>query len=719
MYDHAGGPIRGGKEYPSNLFEGNKAIMVQYAFRNPAASRADSPLATDIHQPLVVPAPPRVSKWKRVAVTSSVLVLFVAMIIIAARVTTKAKSSDSTKQDTTGFIYPTAEGNLDSATCPSMEAYSTNSGSYLDGTTTALSYGFEERNCCGTCPWVRISVNACSSNVYEYAMTCCSSLESCAGAVKFLRVSQADGASLEETSICKEGFTGPVLVQCTTLPAGVSTSSIKYRGKVPLAIAQIDPLGGAAAAGTATVPLQPPLGALVWEENFDGVSLDTDVWETFVDVTARENELQIFNQNNVKVDGGVLVIEARKDIINDSPAYTSGKISTIGGRSLLYGHLQIRAQMASWAGCWPSLWLSEFPSGYGASDLQGVEVTIAQTTAEGKTPLSEIQFLSGASTTPLVEQCGCTSDNGVDYSNGFHLYEISKAPSALEWRIDGKVVCRCTNLSSGTGGALPYDTPLYFGMSLSLGGKDSSSGSNIIDDSALPTQLIVDYIRQYDLAQSQLEAGLRSSVSLPVGESLPYNTEAPGGPLVPWRLPCSLSAESYDAGGEGVSYHDTTPGNTGNSDLRLGDSVDLSQETRYVVPEQRRERVSHGAFITDTEPLEWWSYTINTLTSSTLSGAVWASASLTEDGWATGSLIGLLDTTNCEDPLPSAVLFEVDVPPPHEYPALEAWNELKWGSDIRVPAGVHRIVVCTRTGGVNWTQLDLNIDDPSRMLRGS
>ncbi len=43
----------------------------------------------------------------------------------------------------------------------------------------------------------------------------------------------------------------------------------------------------------------------------------------------------------------------------------------------------------------------------------------------------------------------------------------------------------------------------------------------------------------------------------------------------PHILPCTVEAEEFDAGGEGVAYSDSEPANQGNSNLRAGEGVDI------------------------------------------------------------------------------------------------------------------------------------------------
>ena len=67
----------------------------------------------------------------------------------------------------------------------------------------------------------------------------------------------------------------------------------------------------------------------------------------------------------------------------------------------------------------------------------------------------------------------------------------------------------------------------------------------------------------------------------------PWNGPAPGpAPYKPLSVPGRIQAEDYNLGGEGVAYHDTTPGNTGGAYRQ--DDVDI--ETGW-----RRHRTSAGS----------------------------------------------------------------------------------------------------------------------------
>src|SRR5438876_11314696 len=73
---------------------------------------------------------------------------------------------------------------------------------------------------------------------------------------------------------------------------------------------------------------------LVWSDEFDGSSLDLSKWEFEVNAHGGgNNELQYYTTNNVRVNGGLFIIEARKEHYTGpggTREYTSARIRTRG-----------------------------------------------------------------------------------------------------------------------------------------------------------------------------------------------------------------------------------------------------------------------------------------------------------------------------------------------------------------------------------------------------
>jgi beta-glucanase (GH16 family) len=100
---------------------------------------------------------------------------------------------------------------------------------------------------------------------------------------------------------------------------------------------------------------------LVWNDEFDGISVNTNDW-VFETGTGcphlcgwGNNELQYYRQQNAWVEDGILTIEARKEDFQGSN-YTSARMKTQGKKSFKYGRIDIRAVLPKGQGIWPALW---------------------------------------------------------------------------------------------------------------------------------------------------------------------------------------------------------------------------------------------------------------------------------------------------------------------------------------------------------------------------
>jgi hypothetical protein len=110
-----------------------------------------------------------------------------------------------------------------------------------------------------------------------------------------------------------------------------------------------------------TTPLEYDGYLLVWNDEFDGSTLNSDNWVFEIgngcpNCGWGNNELQYYRQENAWVDGQVLTIEARNENYQGSN-YTSTRIKTQDKKSFKYGRVDIRALLPKGQGIWPALWM--------------------------------------------------------------------------------------------------------------------------------------------------------------------------------------------------------------------------------------------------------------------------------------------------------------------------------------------------------------------------
>jgi beta-glucanase (GH16 family) len=248
-------------------------------------------------------------------------------------------------------------------------------------------------------------------------------------------------------------------------------------------------------------PMPPHPSRLVWSDEFNGPTPDPSKW-TFD--TSRNKlgwyngELQYYaadRPENLRIEHGVLIIEARKD-----PAairsyadwggqnYSSAKITTQGKARFRYGSVEVRAKLPCAGGTWPAIWM--MPEGHfpwpegGEIDIMehvGSQPHVTHATLHTKLFNHAIHTGRGAEY-PIPTSC-----------EAFHRYQLSWTAQAITMGVDDHAYMRVRNDQPGGRGAWPFDTPFYLILNLAMGGNWAAAKG--MDDAALPQRFEVDYVR--------------------------------------------------------------------------------------------------------------------------------------------------------------------------------------------------------------------------------
>ncbi len=123
---------------------------------------------------------------------------------------------------------------------------------------------------------------------------------------------------------------------------------------------------GAFALSTDNLPKEYPGYKLVFHDEFDVDGLPNSNYWTY-DLGHRNHEDQLYTTSNAWVKDGNLVIEARKEDVQDKNGktyhYTSSSVTTCNQKSgkyvsaWMYGRFEIRAKLPCQLGCWPAIWM--------------------------------------------------------------------------------------------------------------------------------------------------------------------------------------------------------------------------------------------------------------------------------------------------------------------------------------------------------------------------
>jgi len=239
--------------------------------------------------------------------------------------------------------------------------------------------------------------------------------------------------------------------------------------------------GTDAGSGIDSGALNPPGWTLVWSDEFDGPSLDTNAWTLGTGNPWSSSEVAYYSADNLIFENGALVIEAREQRINGRN-YSSAKIDTHGKKTFTYGRFVARIKMPAVVGLWPAFWLLGTVGAWPANgELDIMEargrlpkeiVGCAYWGADGGTQLSPTTY-----TFP-----------GAEDITGWHEYALEWTAQDITWTVDG-------NVFKTLPWQKPFDTPFFVNLDLVLGG--SFDGFKLPPANMTPQRMYVDYVRVY------------------------------------------------------------------------------------------------------------------------------------------------------------------------------------------------------------------------------
>lgn len=261
---------------------------------------------------------------------------------------------------------------------------------------------------------------------------------------------------------------------------------------------------GCGAENTRVIPVKVKEGfRLVWEDNFDGDSLNTDDWNYEYHEPGWVNaELQEYvdSEKNIYVKDGNLVIQAIKTVDGDNASYTSGRINTQNKHDYEYGRFEVRAKVPSGKGFLPAFWMMPTDESYYGQWPKCGEIDIMEVlgdktdTVHGTLHFGEPHTQKqGTYTLPATEQ---------DFAEDFHIFACEWEPGEFRYYVDGRLYYTENDWFTkkpGFGEAAypaPYDQPFYMILNLAVGGSwvGYPDENTKFEDNA---QLVVDYVRVY------------------------------------------------------------------------------------------------------------------------------------------------------------------------------------------------------------------------------
>lgn len=228
-----------------------------------------------------------------------------------------------------------------------------------------------------------------------------------------------------------------------------------------------------------------PSMTLLWQDEFNGNSINQNNWTHEVGDEWFNNELQAYSDapEYSSVADGKLTITARDNL----GKYTSARMITQDKVEFLHGRVDIRARLPKGQGIWPALWmLGENINEIGwpacgeidIMELVGHEPHIIHGTAHYDNNGHQYKGR------------GIALDQG-DFSDKFHVFSIIWERDYITWLLDGKPYL--TQTESVIQG-FPFNNPHFFIFNVAVGGDwpGNPDGTTVF-----PQSMEVDYIRVF------------------------------------------------------------------------------------------------------------------------------------------------------------------------------------------------------------------------------
>lgn len=244
----------------------------------------------------------------------------------------------------------------------------------------------------------------------------------------------------------------------------------------------------------------PPGWALVWNDEFNGSSIDAAKWNHEVNASGGgNNELQYYTQRkkNSFVENGNLVIEAHRERFMDVEGtrdYTSARMTTRGRGDWKYGRFEIRARLPKGQGIWPAIWMMPTASEYGGWAASG-EIDIMEIIGSKPDLLHGTLHFGGSY--PNNQSSGSSHQlSSGSLSSEFHTYAIEWKEGEIRWYIDDFLYSRKTEWNSANAAyPAPFDKEFFMILNVAVGGNWPGSPDA---STVFPQRMEVDYVRVYE-----------------------------------------------------------------------------------------------------------------------------------------------------------------------------------------------------------------------------
>jgi beta-glucanase (GH16 family) len=247
-----------------------------------------------------------------------------------------------------------------------------------------------------------------------------------------------------------------------------------------------------AGLGTASAQIPDVPGwRLVWQDEFEGASVDEAKWELLNLQNSHNNEKQYYRPEQASIVDGKLRITATNEPLGNKQ-YRSARLES--WQTFAPGRFEARIDLPTTQGMWPAFWL--LPKAYqwptrGEIDImenRGSEPFVVSSAYHWQTNpgpcCDEHEF--------VFREYGAIQDGQrVNYHAGFHTYAVEWEATQLRFFVDGVLHYTVNELANRP----IFETPMNIILNLAVGGD---FGGDPNGTTVFPQFMDVEYVRVWE-----------------------------------------------------------------------------------------------------------------------------------------------------------------------------------------------------------------------------
>ncbi|MCL6267193.1 glycoside hydrolase family 16 protein [Flagellimonas myxillae] len=246
---------------------------------------------------------------------------------------------------------------------------------------------------------------------------------------------------------------------------------------------------------------------LVWEDNFDLDTLDTDTWSRiglftsskwkvpveewrevtncFRYITATDSRVVTFGDSNIHLNG----IINPDSLTGDPRPYLTGGIYSWEKFAFQYGRIEIKAKLDQAYGMWPAIWMLSEKEIY--PDQHNGEMDIMETLNHDD---FAYQTTHNHYTITLKQEEPKKFATAKIDTTGYNIYSVSWYPDKLVYAVNGVTSYEYPKVAGAGTYQWPFDQPFYLLIDQQM---EHAWPGMITHPEELPISMTVDWVRLY------------------------------------------------------------------------------------------------------------------------------------------------------------------------------------------------------------------------------